>query len=97
MTYHVYHDDGHHLEIEYSYNPVLVTRVVELSDLEELIYENDIVILGGSYKVDIDIKDGFIYLGNAKFPMQFKTKGLNETLSVFGQFFMSVELYLDEL
>ena len=97
MTYHVYHDNGHGLEIKYSYKPALSQPILAVDSLEELVYENDVMITASTCSYELVIKDGFITLGNAKFPINFHTKGLNETLSAFGQFFMSVELFLEDL
>lgn len=96
MLYRV-EDDKNWIEVDYRYEPDHSVMVLSTNQLKLLPYINRISILSSTFDENIIIENGFIKLGNAKFRMEFHTTGIEETLSVFGQFFMSVELLMGDL
>lgn len=83
------------LYVEFTYNFSPLYPIFH-SNLEVVDFRNRITITDYSENLDIDINSGFIRIGNAVFEIDFITRGMSETISIYGQFHLAVNNLLEE-
>jgi len=91
-THMTSHNTGEFVIFSYDFYP---SAPVLLGNMDEVPFRNTISITDYSEDLNISISNGCIKIGNATFKIDFSTFGINETISIYGQFHMALKNLLE--